>query len=820
MNIKKSLILIGLFLTLKINAETYYFSTSGDDSHTAIEAQSPRTPWRSLKKASSFDFEPGDSVLFKSGDIFRGTLIIRKTATSERPIVYSSYGEGNKPVFIGSETIKNWNQLDENVYVANLSKKPFQVFLDDKPMINAREPDTAYYRITQVLDEYKKFKCSDLSGKKDWSGGSLHIRSQPWTLDARSIASYKKSTGMVTLNSKTTYTLEEPEVFFINNHLSALDKPGEWYFDESGRKLYIHLKSGQNPSDLKIDITTANAGISVVNSRNIIIDGFDIKYHNMAGILVYHNSSKIKLLNNTIHYPYSYGISIDGGSANTIKNNTIYGPVFYGIYCSSKGSLVENNYIHHVGIINRFTGVGMGHSMPSKARGLQINGGNITVRHNVLDSIGYIGIGFNGNNNLIEKNIIRYFCLSKYDGSAIYTWSKDYNLVGGEGTVIKKNIVIGGTGPDGAMNFPKDNWGGSHWWYNGIYLDNHTHDIKVIDNSIYNTYYGIYLHSTKNHIVINNTIYGSNSNSLRLVESNKGMGGNILKSNRIFAVSENYYAVSIISEYKSLELGDFNNNIYYNPYSKYTVRFLNDTLNKLMTLSEWQDFLGDDKNSSEDDLSWKSYEIEDTVTSNLITNSTFENTVNGWKYRPDSLCSIKRVESETHNEGCLRTFCPSGVSPHDAYTISPNFRVKEDKTYLLEFDAKSEEPGTHQLIVRMNDIPWPTLFSKSYRLTEVWKRYNYTFKAGQSESKTHIDFKMYKGNSDWCLDNVKFYQVNLIDMTEKSRFFYNTDLVGRKISIGEKTWRDLENNFYESNIYLPPYSSKILILENENNKAY
>ena len=60
------------------SAAKYYFSSqSGDDSRTSLQAQNPATPWKTLNKLNTFmNLQPGDSVLFKRGETFYGTLIL------------------------------------------------------------------------------------------------------------------------------------------------------------------------------------------------------------------------------------------------------------------------------------------------------------------------------------------------------------------------------------------------------------------------------------------------------------------------------------------------------------------------------------------------------------------------------------------------------------------------------------------------------------------------------------------------------------------------------------------------------------------------
>ncbi len=98
----KKLFLICLFLTMAVSASArkFYVSNTGNDTRTLTQAQSIATPWATLSKVQSSmsSFVAGDSILFRAGESFRGTL----TVTSRTNVYFGSYGTGNKPIFWGT----------------------------------------------------------------------------------------------------------------------------------------------------------------------------------------------------------------------------------------------------------------------------------------------------------------------------------------------------------------------------------------------------------------------------------------------------------------------------------------------------------------------------------------------------------------------------------------------------------------------------------------------------------------------------------------------------------------------------------------------
>ena len=98
------------------DARTFHVdAAAGDDARDGL---TPQTAWRTLAKVNGAALEPGDSVLFCRGGVWRGQMVPRSGA-SGRPITYGAYGEGAKPALLGS-TARNrpedWQPAGEAVW--------------------------------------------------------------------------------------------------------------------------------------------------------------------------------------------------------------------------------------------------------------------------------------------------------------------------------------------------------------------------------------------------------------------------------------------------------------------------------------------------------------------------------------------------------------------------------------------------------------------------------------------------------------------------------------------------------------------------------
>lgn len=103
---------------LAIKGDIYYVSNSGDDSN---DGKTPLTSWKTLKKVSSANLKYGDGVLFKRGDLFRGSFYTKDGVS------YGAYGSGEKPKFYSHNKslcdAALWEEFDKERHIWKLKEK-------------------------------------------------------------------------------------------------------------------------------------------------------------------------------------------------------------------------------------------------------------------------------------------------------------------------------------------------------------------------------------------------------------------------------------------------------------------------------------------------------------------------------------------------------------------------------------------------------------------------------------------------------------------------------------------------------------------------
>jgi len=88
----------------------------GDDSRDGLK---PESAWHSLTRVNRASLKPGDRVLFRRGETWRGQLL-PQSGMANGPITYGAFGEGAKPLLLGSaprDRREDWLPAGDGLWV-------------------------------------------------------------------------------------------------------------------------------------------------------------------------------------------------------------------------------------------------------------------------------------------------------------------------------------------------------------------------------------------------------------------------------------------------------------------------------------------------------------------------------------------------------------------------------------------------------------------------------------------------------------------------------------------------------------------------------
>ena len=102
------------------SATTYYVSSStGSDANNGTAGS---TPWQTIAHVNGQTFSPGDSILFKRGDVWNESLATTSSGSSGNPITFDAYGSGAAPNLTGYYAVPSsaWAHVTGNAWKAPL----------------------------------------------------------------------------------------------------------------------------------------------------------------------------------------------------------------------------------------------------------------------------------------------------------------------------------------------------------------------------------------------------------------------------------------------------------------------------------------------------------------------------------------------------------------------------------------------------------------------------------------------------------------------------------------------------------------------------
>ncbi|MET0909932.1 MAG: carboxypeptidase regulatory-like domain-containing protein, partial [Ilumatobacteraceae bacterium] len=101
-------------VTTALEAETATFHVDAENGDDSADGLTPSTAWRTLDKVNATTFEPGQSILLRSGSSWDGQLWPKGSGVAGQPITIGRYGDGGKPVIAGNgevaDVVRLFNQ--------------------------------------------------------------------------------------------------------------------------------------------------------------------------------------------------------------------------------------------------------------------------------------------------------------------------------------------------------------------------------------------------------------------------------------------------------------------------------------------------------------------------------------------------------------------------------------------------------------------------------------------------------------------------------------------------------------------------------------
>lgn len=434
-------------------ATRYYISsTDGADTNNGISVGSP---WKTIAKlnASFASIVPGDTVSFKRGDLFVGSIIVGKSGTIFSPIVFNSYSTGELPIISGLTTVNSWTLHSTGIYYTSASAASNSLRI---VTANSVLQEIGRYPNSDAANggflKYESFNSispsiidNQLTTTPNWTGADVVIRKNNWMYDICPVVNHS---GINIIYSQpaireNTYYGKAGYGYFFQNSLQTLDKFGEWFLNKATKQLYYFF-GANNPNNSTIQFSTVDTLLNLggANGRSarsyIVVD--QLSFTGANEFAVYGQANDYITIKNCKFTFNTDAVFLYNIGKGTVVNNEVINTTNNGIKLDSRdksGNYISNNLV-------RLTALrpGISRSTDEERTAIYSHGDTNVISYNRIDSVGYNGINYQGSDVKVENNYVSNVCITNDDGGCFYT----YKNAGKLRRTVKNNVGYNAVG--------------------------------------------------------------------------------------------------------------------------------------------------------------------------------------------------------------------------------------------------------------------------------------------------------------------------------------------------------------------------------------
>jgi Ca2+-binding RTX toxin-like protein len=334
--------------------QTFYVDpVNGNDNNNGL---SEGSAWKSVQQVNSQTFQPGDAILFKSGEIYHEPLRVTADGTESAPITIGSYGNGPDPIFDGAVDLRSATWVE--------TSPGSHVWTTAVAAVGGENPGRLFLNAASANLEAADIGGVTKAGDWAWSNGTLAVYSDTAPSDAFSALQLQVQNRMVDVRDSSHVVIENIDVAHARYGIVLTNTDHSTIIDCDTFSNTVNGMTIVNGSDNLI-----HGGSSFDNGR----DGATSATRVGHGVLLDGTS------NNIVEGMQLYGNAEDGvqfgphdGDGNIIRNNEMYGNGEDGVDIKSGDQTFVDNFIHD-----------------NVENGLNLNGtGTITVVRNHIEDNG------------------------------------------------------------------------------------------------------------------------------------------------------------------------------------------------------------------------------------------------------------------------------------------------------------------------------------------------------------------------------------------------------------------------------------------------
>lgn len=695
-----------------------------------------------------------------------------------------------------------------------ISGAPFSATLGSTPLDRAHFPSRGYDKLEPTSPYLRTAADSDVVALPNGGSGStyvthgtnfvlppgatlrpgttIRIRTTAWIIDERKIVGV--SGNRLLLDRPTSYPLKVGWGYYLVGEPWMLDAPDEWHYDEASGSVLVRSATDAPPPGL-LSLGTLDTCVDVSGTQNVRIEGLQLTGCRNGLVATastgasLRNSRMLDIARNGVLAPASRNLQVIGNRIERTGEHAVLG-ADASPGSVSTGMLVSDNVVIEAGVVRKS---GATIALPVQTLGAVLSGQASSVLNNSITATGYHGIRALGNSR-VSGNTLVSACLVLDDCGAIYVFGGGTTS---QGSRIESNVVrdvLGGLNGKPPGSTPQGQ---------GIFLDDHAHDVAIVGNTVSEAESGVFLHNAYANTVQGNILYGNRKHQIWLMEDtnrldpNGDMRNNVIVDNQFFSTSPSA-AVGQLSTIKNTSrFATYDRNRYSALISKRVVAEDWPTGSSAFPFENWQTAVtpsGVVRNMEPNGavvnaLGYAGFRV---LGGNLVQGPMVAGP-GKWTPWSEQLPMATGQSVACGSQTCLEV--TAGASSSLAAT--PPFSVVAGNWYRVTADVRSQNPNQSILmLVRRaggGSNGWESLMGSAEGITAQtgFQRFSFTFRASQTinandpvtqDVGARLYFDRITPGNRILLANVEIVPITAADSSMQTRLLTNTSGTTKSIA--------------------------------------
>ena len=179
-------------------------------------------PFRTIASAIK-EAGAGSTLVIKKG-VYR-ERIKPPSGTAERPVTIMS-APGERAMVSGARALTDWKEHGNGTYTATIDWKPTKLYVDHRQQPMAREPNEGWW-VAAHIEQGETYIWTQ-NGNTFFTVRNLALDREKGRLEVKAASKWMK--------------LKDGDKYYLQNHPSLIDRPGEWAAIEENGVFTIYFR--------------------------------------------------------------------------------------------------------------------------------------------------------------------------------------------------------------------------------------------------------------------------------------------------------------------------------------------------------------------------------------------------------------------------------------------------------------------------------------------------------------------------------------------------------------------------------------------------